>query len=91
MSGTDNTRPHDVVTSDKRVRQIPRFRELMPLTGGINSENGHGKAKRKESTTSRRQHVRRTLHAALLMVHEPDTIDIQPIRADKRDTGWRYA
>lgn len=89
MSRTDNTRPIDIVLKDPAVQHVSR--NDIVLTGGVNSDKRHGKQHRKEATTRRRQHVRRTLKDALLLTHDPDLIDITPIRDDKRGVGWRYA
>ncbi len=87
MSKTDNTRPYDVALNDKTVPKISQYD--VAITGGINYGGGVAKVERKQASTSRRQHVRRILHGACLQL-DRDSIDITPIRADKKTVGWRH-
>lgn len=89
MARSDNTRPIAVVQQDQSAQYFGV--NSIVVTGGINSEAGHGKRRRNEATRRVRRHVRGVLRSALLLTHDPDLIDIPPTPANKRSVGWRYA
>lgn len=85
MSRTDNTRPWDVQMADRPVVTG----RGMPIMGGSNSDNGAAVMVRQQGASSQRANERQVLCQAHLVI-DTDTIDIPPIRADRKTTGWRH-
>lgn len=91
VSRTDNTRPVEIVERDASALVIKKSWGKITITGGVNSENGHGKAMRNQAQRKLRQRQRTfNRKAAHRAARGPEEIgELAPTSAVKRSVGWR--
>ena len=84
MSGTDNTRPYEIQANDRRTLRVNICHNFpVPVIGGFRGIKRNGKSMRKDDARQRRQRDRQVNHNAKYLL-DKDTVDILPIRADRR-------